>query len=121
VINIILVDDHRVFCDGLEKLLTETGQFNVTHTFYNGRNLLENLTKPYPDLLLLDIEMPGFTGLDVISRIKLNSSQIKIVMLSMHEENVYSKEAFSLGADAYLIKSIESSMLIDALVKVYQG
>jgi len=122
VIKTILVDDHKLFCDGLEKLLTETGEFQVLQKFYNGRDLLENLTKnQHPDLLVLDIEMPGFTGLDAISRIKLNNPAIKIVMLSMHEENVYAKEAFSLGADAYLIKSIESRLLIESLHKVMKG
>lgn len=122
MIKTILVDDHKLFCDGLEKLLTETGEFQVLQKFYNGRDLLENLTKnQHPDLLVLDIEMPGFTGLDAISRIKLNNPAIKIVMLSMHEENVYAKEAFSLGADAYLIKSIESRLLIESLHKVMKG
>ncbi len=121
MIKIILADDHKLFCDGMERLLNETGSFQVIDKYYNGRNLLENLNKEHPDLILLDIEMPGFTGLDVIPRIRSANPEIKIVMLSMHEEGVYSKEAFTLGADAYLIKSIESSLLIDSLLKVSIG
>ncbi|HEY8937867.1 MAG TPA: response regulator transcription factor [Cyclobacteriaceae bacterium] len=121
MIKTILIDDHKIFCDGLEKVLNETGQFTVIQKFYNGKNLLEYLGKEHPDMVLMDIEMPGFSGLDVIPRIRLHNPEIKIVILSMHEESVYSKEAYNLGANAYLTKSVESSILINSLLNVQAG
>ena len=121
MIRTVLIDDHTIFCDGMERVLTETGQFLVIQKFQNGRNLLDFLEHEHPDLILLDIEMPGFSGLDIIPRIKLHSTDIKIVVLSMHEGKVYTKEAIALGVNAYLMKSIECSLLIESLLKVMAG
>lgn len=65
--------------------------------------------------------MPGLNGLDVVKRIRLSDQQIKIVVLSMHEENIFANEAMLVGANAYLVKSIESSDLIQALLSVCSG
>ncbi|MFZ6012504.1 MAG: response regulator [Bacteroidota bacterium] len=121
MIRTILADDHRLFCDGLERLLTESGHFEVVSKFYSGQSLLENIHAFAPELLVIDVEMPNLNGFDAIKRIRLNNSSTKIVVLSMHEETVFSQEARMLGADAYLNKSMESLHLIESLLKVCQG
>lgn len=121
MIKTILADDHKLFCDGLERVLNDSGHFQVLQKFYNGQTLLEKISVHNPDLLIIDVEMPHINGFDAIKRIRLNNNSSKIVVLSMHEENVFSQEAFMLGADAYLNKSMESMQLIDSLLKTVQG
>lgn len=119
-IKTVLVDDHRLFAEGLEKLLTESGRFEVLNKFTDGKNLLEFLYYQTPDLIILDIEMPALNGLDVLKRLSLSQSTAKVVFLSMHEDLIYAKEAFSLGAYAFLNKSMESTKLIEALIEVVE-
>lgn len=121
MIKTILADDHKLFCDGLERVLNDSGHFQVLQKFYNGQSLLEKINVHNPDLLIIDVEMPNINGFDAIKRIRLNNSFSKIVVLSMHEESVFSQEAYMLGADAYLNKSMESMQLIDSLLKTVQG
>jgi DNA-binding NarL/FixJ family response regulator len=121
LIRTVLADDHKLFCDGLERVLTDSGHFQVVQKFYNGQTLLEKIQVHNPELLILDVEMPNINGFDVIKRIRLNNKTSKIVVLSMHEETVFSQEAFMLGADAYLNKSMESMHLIDSLLKTCEG
>ena len=121
MIRTVLVDDHKLFCDGLERVLNDSGQFTVIEKFYNGNSLLEKMNSLQPDLLIIDVEMPNINGFDTIKRIRSNNNSSKIVVLSMHEENIYSQEAFMLGADGYLNKSMESRQLIDSLQKACDG
>jgi DNA-binding NarL/FixJ family response regulator len=120
-IKTVLADDHKLFCEGLERVLAESGKFLVAGKFHNGQTLLENLTHSKPELLVIDVEMPLLNGFDTIKRIRLNNPDIKIVVLSMHEESVFSQEAYTLGANAYLNKSMESASLLEALNEVCAG
>jgi DNA-binding NarL/FixJ family response regulator len=121
LIRTVLADDHKLFCDGLERVLNDSGHFEVLHKFYNGQALLEKINACKPELLIIDVEMPLINGFDAIKRIRLNNNEAKIVVLSMHEETVFSQEAYMLGADAYLNKSMESIHLIESLLKTCQG
>lgn len=121
MIRTILADDHKLFCDGLERVLNDSNHFHVIQKFYNGQTLLEKLPSYNADLLIIDVEMPAINGFDAIKRIRLNNNTSKIVVLSMHEESVFSQEAYMLGADAYLNKSMESMQLIDSLLKTCNG
>lgn len=120
-IKTVLADDHKLFCDGLEKVLAESGLFQVVAKFHNGQALLEQLSSHNPELLIIDVEMPMLNGFDTIKRIRLNNQHLKIAVLSMHEESVFSQEAYTLGANAYLNKSMESAGLIDALLQACEG
>ncbi len=121
MIRTILADDHKLFCDGLERLLNDSGQFIVVEKFYNGASLLERVREKQPDLIVLDVEMPNLNGFDVIKRIRVNDGETCIVILTMHEESVFSQEAFQLGANAFLNKSMESTELIEALRRTCSG
>jgi DNA-binding NarL/FixJ family response regulator len=120
-IKTVLVDDHRLFSEGLERLLIDSEHFAVLKKFNDGRHLLEYLQKQTPDLIILDIEMPALNGLDVLKRLSLSQVPSKVVLLTMHEDTVYAREAFSLGAYAFLNKSMESSLLIESLLSVNEG
>lgn len=121
MIKTVLVDDHRLFSEGLERLLSESHQFEVLKKFSDGRNLLEYLQHESPDLVILDIEMPSLNGLDILKRLSLTDLKSKIVFLSMHEDAIYAREAYTLGAFGLLNKSMESSLLIESLLRIYQG
>lgn len=121
MIKTILADDHRLFCDGLERVLAETGTFEVVLKAYNGQSLLEQVHSIDFDLLVIDVEMPLINGFDTIKRIRLNNLHCTIVVLSMHEENVFAQEAYLLGANGYINKSMGSAQLIDSLLKACSG
>jgi DNA-binding NarL/FixJ family response regulator len=120
-IRTVLADDHKLFCEGLERVLAASGHFEVVAKFHNGQALLENLAACKPELMVVDVEMPLLNGFDTIKRIRVNNPNLKIAVLSMHEESVFSQEAFTLGANAYLNKSMESAALIDALLESVSG
>lgn len=121
MIRTILADDHKLFCEGLQRVLEDSGHFQVIHKAHNGQALLEALPDLTFDLLLIDVEMPYINGLDTIKRIRLNNPDATIVVLSMHEESVFSQEAAALGANGYLGKSTDSSQLIASLMLACQG
>lgn len=121
MIRTILVDDHIMFCEGLQRVLEDSGKFLVVNKFNNGQTLLENYSNADPELIVMDIEMPGMNGFDAIKRVRINNSAIRIAVLSMHEESVFSQEAAMLGADGYLNKSLDSRILIESLLKICAG
>lgn len=120
-IRTILTDDHAIFLDGLEKLLSDTKTFDIVGKFNNGFDLLEKITTLQPELLILDIEMPGITGLEVVRRIRLRNEKMKILILSMHDEIGYSLEASNLGANGLVLKSTETNRLVEIINSVLSG
>lgn len=121
MLKTILLDDHRLFCDGLEKLLHESGHFQVVGKFHSGQEFLRKINQLQADLMIIDVEMPGLNGFDVIERLRSNDKELKIVVVSMHETLAYSQEAAELGANAYMVKSLEGSELIQRLLHVSEG
>lgn len=121
MINTYLADDHKVFCDGLERLLTDSGHFHVIRKFHDGKSLLESFALRPSELLVMDIEMPGMNGLDIIKRVHFYDPHVKIAMLSMHDENIFVQEACLSGAVAYINKSVSGELLIQSLLSVCKG
>jgi len=119
MIKTIILDDHQLFCDGLEKLLNDSKKFNVTKKFTNGVELLQTIENFDLQLLLIDIEMRSMDGIEVIRRINLlNKKDFKIVMISMHEESIYKREAHQAGAHGYICKSTNESLFIEQLLRI---
>jgi DNA-binding NarL/FixJ family response regulator len=121
MIRTVLTDDHSVFLDGLGKLLTETNEFEIVGKFRDGALLLDKIDSLQPDLLILDIDMPRMSGLEVIKRLRTRNKKTKIVMLSMHDEVGYSMEASSLGANGYVLKSAHTNRLIEIIHSILSG
>lgn len=112
----VLLDDHQLFCDGLEKLLNDSNEFNVVKKFTNGVDLLQSIESLELDLLIVDIEMKTLDGIEVLRRINLsNKKDFKVIVISMHEESIYKREAQQAGADGYMCKSISETLLINHL------
>ncbi|MGC4023529.1 MAG: response regulator transcription factor [Cyclobacteriaceae bacterium] len=121
MIRTILADDHKLFSDGLKKLLDESEHFKVVKQFVRTDSLLEEFDQLECDLLILDIDIPGLNGLETLRRVRLKDESVIVVILSMHEESVYSKEALAGGANGYLTKSMDSALMISELLKVSKG
>jgi two-component system NarL family response regulator len=118
--KILLVDDHALFCECLQNLLALHG-YQVVGIAGDGLEALEDARRLHPDLILMDIEMPGCDGLTATRLIKAEMPAVKIVMLtvSQHDENLF--ESIKSGASGYLLKSARASDLLGHLGQIAEG
>lgn len=122
MIKVIIADDHKMFLQGLKQILREAPDIVVVDEAGNGQ---EALNKIYAnnniDLLILDISMPGLSGLDVIKELRSNKSRISILILSMYPEEQYALRAIKAGASGYITKASAPEELIEAIRKISKG
>ncbi len=118
--KILLVDDHPLFLEGLKTLLTVKG-FDVVGTAQDGLEALEKARVLQPEVILMDIQMPRLDGLAATRVIKAEQPNIKIVMLTMLENDKDLFEALNSGACGYLLKSQEPGKLFELLSGLVQG
>ncbi len=119
--KILIIDDEEVFCETLKKALNRLGNYKVDMAF-NGKDGLERAKKTMPDLILLDIMMPGLNGLQVLERLKAHEDtlQIPVVMLTAQDEDVARERASELYGDLFLTKPVnimELRFKIETLLK----
>jgi two-component system nitrate/nitrite response regulator NarL len=120
-IGLAVVDDHTLFRRGLVALLSQDQRFRVmgeAEDIYTASKLLQTIQ---PDLLLLDIDMPGIRGVDAIASIKQDHPALRILMLTVSEDADDLFTALQNGADGYLLKTADSDQLCDAIARVYEG
>ena len=118
--RILIVDDHAIVRRGLRQILQEQGMDSVDEAM-NGREALDRVRKNGYDLVLLDISMPGNSGLDVLKQIKDERPRLPVLMLSMHPEEQYALRALKAGAAGYLTKESAPEQLVTAVSKILQG
>lgn len=121
MIRIALADDHKLFAKGLEGLIEEYHGFIVKGVFPNGKELLESLEKEPVDVILTDLNMPVIDGFGVLKHIKKYFPEIKVMVLSMYDEEKIFKEAMKLGADAFILKDADPDELIFTITEVHEG
>ena len=122
MIKILLVDDHAIVRDGLNRIISETPGMEVVDEAENGQIALEIIwSKIEIDIVILDISMPGRSGLDILKEIKRYNNKLPVLMLSMHAEDQYALRTLKAGASGYLTKEAASTKLVDAIRKVYNG
>jgi DNA-binding NarL/FixJ family response regulator len=121
MIRIALADDHKLFAKGLEGLIEEHEGFLVTGLFHNGKELLEYLTQEEVDLVLTDLNMPIVDGFGVLRHCKKHHPSVKVIVLSMYDEEKIFRECMQLGADAFILKDADPDELIFTLQEVYEG
>lgn len=121
LIRTILADDHQLFSDGLERLLSDTKQFSILKKFTDPYSLLSEIPRLKPELVIIDIEFGSISGLDLIPRIKSINNEVKIVIISMHQEGVFSQEAKTLGANGYFVKNVDQDLLVESLTLICNG
>jgi DNA-binding NarL/FixJ family response regulator len=120
-IKLILADDHPLIRAGFRALLAKCEDFEIVGEASDGKELLSEIESVDADVVLVDITMPKVNGLAVIEQLKKKYSNLRIIILTMHEEAEYVLHAVRLGADGYLLKNIDSSELEKAIKTVYSG
>jgi two-component system invasion response regulator UvrY len=121
MIKILIVDDHSIIRTGLKKILKEESDMQVFAEAANHNEVLEELQKELPDLILLDISMPGHDGLETLQEVKANYPKVKVLMLSMHPEDRYAIRSIKAGASGYVSKECAMDELVNAIRKVSSG
>jgi DNA-binding NarL/FixJ family response regulator len=121
MIKVAIADDHRIIRDGIELLLSGTEHIEIIAQASDGTELLRILEDTDVDVVLLDVRMPGLTGLDVMERITALDADVAVVMLSMYGDPVYVSRAIELGASGYLLKSVGQEELVKAIDTVAAG
>ncbi|GAB2701581.1 response regulator transcription factor [Mucilaginibacter koreensis] len=120
MIKIVLTEDHNVVRNGIRSLLEKSGFVQVIGEAVNGQEALALLNSGLiPDILFTDINMPGISGLDLITEIKATYPQVKVIVLSMLDNEKYVIKAFRSGASCYLLKSIRADEMIFAIQHIH--
>lgn len=120
-IRLLLADDHAVFRSGLRLLLSEQPDMEVVGEAADGEEAIQKTKELNPDILLLDITMPGMGGLEALDRIKKERPQVKIVMLTMHDDESYMERIMTSGGSGYVVKKAADTEVIQAIRVVHQG
>lgn len=120
-IRLLIVDDHSLFRRGLKSLLSQDERFEVACEASDVGEALRCLAQRVPDLILLDNHLPGVRGIDAIPSLKEAAPGCRVLMLTVSEDENDLSAALRAGADGYLLKTVESDQLCDAIVKVLEG
>ena len=121
LLHLLLVDDHAVVREGLKRILTASdSQWHITEAS-SGFEALEILRQKPLDLAIVDLSMPGMSGLELIQRIRGSFPSVMVLVLSMHAEDQYAVRAFKSGAKGYVTKCTAAEELVAAVVKVAAG
>jgi DNA-binding NarL/FixJ family response regulator len=120
-VRVLLADDHTLVRAGLRKLLEAMPNIEVVGEAADGLALLALAEQLQPQLVLMDIAMPGLNGLEAAARLRASSPHIQVLILSMHQNDEYVKQALRHGASAYLLKDAAPTELDIALKSVLQG
>jgi DNA-binding NarL/FixJ family response regulator len=121
MIRIVVAEDHEIVRDGLKQILARTDDMVVDGEAGNGQELMQLLRAREWDLLLMDMSMPGRSGIELIKQIKREKPKLPILVLSMHQEQEYAVRAVRAGASGYLNKDSASELLVSAIRKIAHG
>ncbi|MBW1654142.1 response regulator transcription factor [Flavobacterium quisquiliarum] len=121
IIRVVLADDHVFVRDGIKSLLENEANIEVVGEAIDGADALDVVAETKPDLLIADIRMPNLTGIELVEKLRSESNDIKIIMLSMHESEEYVLKSIKAGADGYLLKGSSKEEFLKALHTVSAG
>jgi DNA-binding NarL/FixJ family response regulator len=120
-IRVLLADDHEIVRDGLKRILAAAGDLEVAGEAASGDEALALVRANDYDVAMLDMSMPGLSGIDLIKRLKAEKPALKLLVLSMHGEHQYAARALKAGASGYLTKDSAAEQLVGALRKIAAG
>ena len=121
IARVMIADDHKMFRDGLRPLLDRENGLQVEGESADGLELLAQVDDLRPDLVVLDVSMPGLNGIEAARRIRASHPDVRIAMLSMHADRRFVLESLKAGASAYLLKDDGFDVLVAALPRVMDG
>ncbi|MFW6226699.1 MAG: response regulator [Bacteroidota bacterium] len=120
-IKIAVVDDHEMFRDGLKMVINQIDRFEVLFDAGDGTDFLEKLNKEIPDVVLMDINMPGLNGIETTVKAIEKNPDIKIIGLSMHDKEGYYMQMIKAGVKGYILKKSGKYELENAINEVFKG
>ncbi|WP_316014511.1 response regulator transcription factor [Roseobacter sp. HKCCA0434] len=120
-IRVILVDDHPLVTDGVRAVLETYDQIEVVETLTNGRDAVDRIGDLRPDIMLMDLNMPGMNGLTATELILERAPDTRIIVLSMHDNPEYISTALRYGAKGYLLKDVPTDEIVTAIETVHAG
>lgn len=118
MIRLVIADDHAIVRSGLKQIFALVPDLEVVGEATNGGEVLDSLRRVTFDLLLLDLNMPGISGVDLISRVKAHCANLPILVLTMHDEAQVAARVLKAGATGYITKDCEPAILLAAIRKV---
>jgi DNA-binding NarL/FixJ family response regulator len=121
MIRLLIADDHTIMREGLKRILEGIDDIEVIGEAIDGHDTLEKAKTLQFDVLLMDLSMPGRSGVDLIRQIRDDFPKLPILILTMHEEEQYAVRAIRAGANGYLTKESAGTQLVTALRKVASG
>lgn len=119
--TIVIAEDHNILRAGLKALLTSNPQFDVVGEADNGRDAIRRVIELKPDLVIMDLNMPGLNGMDAIREIKERMPDIKTLVLTVHNEEEYVLASLKAGANGYVLKDATQNELMTAAERVLNG
>lgn len=119
--RIMILDDHPLVCAGIAALIEEDDSLEVVAMAHTVEAAFQALRAQVPDLLLLDISLPKTSGLDVLKDLRLQYPALDVLVVSMHDENVYAEHVVKLGAKGYIMKQEASEKIVEAILQVLGG
>jgi DNA-binding NarL/FixJ family response regulator len=120
-IRVCIFDDHEGVLQGLVHLLQAAPQFNMTGAYNNTRHLIEKVEEASPDVILMDIQMPGINGIEAVKTIRQNFPDVKIIMQTVFEDDDKILASIYAGASGYILKNSPPEKFLSAIEEVYQG
>lgn len=121
MISVLLVDDHPVVIEGLRKVLATAGDIDVTGEAHDAAGALEQAKSLKPDVILLDLRMPGASGVHATRRLREQNVRSAVIILTSYGDQAYVRQALEAGADGYLLKSTPPEHLIAAIRNAARG
>jgi DNA-binding NarL/FixJ family response regulator len=121
VITVLLVDDHPVVIEGLRKVLATAGDLSIAGEAHDAAGAIELARTLRPDVILLDLRMPGATGVQAVRRLRELESRSAVIILTSYGDQAYVRQALEAGADGYLLKSTPPEQLITAIRSAARG
>ncbi|HNW30459.1 MAG TPA: response regulator transcription factor [Spirochaetota bacterium] len=119
--RIIIADDHEIVRAGLKQIIADDPELSVDGEAGDGQELLEKLRKKRYDVVLLDMKMPGRSGLEILKQLKMEHPSLPVLVLSMHPEEQYAVRTIRAGASGYITKETAPERLVEAIRKVCAG
>ena len=120
-IRILIADDHAVMRAGLRLLLNGQEDMQVVDEAGDGWQTVEKAVALKPDIVLLDITMPGLSGLEAARQIRQRAPEVKLLVLTMHDDEAYLRQFLQIGATGYIVKKAADTELVDAIRAVHRG
>lgn len=117
--RVLLADDHKMFCEGLVGALEP--QYRVVGMVHRGSDVLDEIERLSPDVALVDVSMPGQSGIDVARRMKKLGWRTKVIILTMHDDTIFAVEALRASAAGFVLKHSPRKVLLTAIEKALEG